>query len=111
VVADPQSHDEMLDGLTSRSRAEQLRAHTDPVKIGVPRSRPGRPATPSSRTGQRVQSAQMATWEPVITVRWLGSPKASIGLLELRAIPMNSFFRHRAIPAVSVCTIVMRETK
>jgi hypothetical protein len=41
---------------------------------------------------------QSVTWEPTVTVRSIGSPKASMGLAALRAIAMNSSLRHRRIP-------------
>lgn len=54
---------------------------------------------------------QSATCEPKIRVRSLGSPKCSTELDALRAMAMNSFFRHGFITGASVGVIVMRETK
>src|SRR4051794_22774346 len=45
------------------------------------------------------------------TVRSSGRPKYATGLLELRAMPMNSFLRQRGMPGASVGMIVMRDRK
>ena len=47
----------------------------------------------------------------MITVRSLGSLKASIGLAALRAIAMNSLLRQHRIGGASVGVIVIRERK
>ena len=56
-------------------------------------------------------AGQSATWEPIITVRFAGNPKWSIGLDALRAIAMNRCLRQRCMLGASVGAMVIRETK
>ena len=57
------------------------------------------------------RSCQRATSAPIMTVRFLGSPKWLIGLDALRAMAMKSCLRQRCIPGASLGVIAIRETK
>ena len=54
---------------------------------------------------------QSAIWDPIRTVRSLGSPKWSMGLAALRAIAMKSPLRQDRSGRAEVGVMVMRDTK
>jgi hypothetical protein len=68
----------------------------------------GRSSYDSAQSSQRGQSA---IWDPIRTVRSLGSPKWSMGLAALRAIVMKRPLRQARSGRAGVGVMVMRETK
>ena len=61
--------------------------------------------------GFPVPRGQSAIWDPIVTVRSLGSPKCSMGLAAFRAIAMNSPLRQARSGRAEVGVMVMRDTK
>lgn len=56
--------------------------------------------TPTALWPPGARSNQSGTWEPRMTVRSVRSPKCSIALDALGAIPINGFLRQRWLPGV-----------
>ena len=106
-VVGEQPRDEALADEARESREEGETSHAAGSVIAVLRPEP----SPPSRAASTATLGHSSMWEPIVTVRSSGRPKYSTGLAELREIATNSFLRQRAMPGLSVGTIVICDRK